>query len=425
MKKKKSAVGNDAPIRIRMYRVGFGDCFLVSLPGAAGTHHILIDCGVHARGDIGTMTRVIADIQQETGGKLALVVATHRHQDHISGFAFGEETFAQISSSEVWLPWTEDPKSEKANALREKRFALAQQLRMHFAARGVERPGGDVAAILENATGVGLDGVALAGGNDRAMTVLRSGFAGDPEVKYLKAGDTAEKPGGIAGLSVRVLGPPISETYLAQMDPPKTDRYLQGAEDGAAAVDGRGKKPSLRPFPASMIARGKKGVPRLSAQDEKALVAQAASPLSGLAFALDQAINNTSLVLLMTYRGKTLLFPGDAQYGNWRFWIEKPETAALLKDVSFYKVSHHGSVNATPKRVVEALPKGGFAAMVSTQNTPWPSIPRLPLMKALEARARAVFRSDSIEIPKANKGPKLASVPKGFKTGPFWVDCSV
>ena len=35
-------------IRIRMYRVGFGDCFLVSLPlmGNDGFRHILVhDCG--------------------------------------------------------------------------------------------------------------------------------------------------------------------------------------------------------------------------------------------------------------------------------------------------------------------------------------------------------------------------------------------
>ena len=46
-------------IRIRMYRVGFGDCFLLSIPTAKGQstdrqQHILVDCGVHSRGDIGT-----------------------------------------------------------------------------------------------------------------------------------------------------------------------------------------------------------------------------------------------------------------------------------------------------------------------------------------------------------------------------------
>ena len=46
-------------------------------------------------------------------------------------------------------------------------------------------------------------------------------------------------------------------------------------------------------------------------------------------------------------------------------WIEKADMAALLADVSFYKVSHHGSHNATPKSAVEKLTAKAFAAMVS------------------------------------------------------------
>ena len=71
-------------IRIRMYRVGFGDCFLVSLPltGDAGFRHILVDCGVHGKGNIGTMDEVVDNIGTVTDKKLAVVIATHAH--HIS-----------------------------------------------------------------------------------------------------------------------------------------------------------------------------------------------------------------------------------------------------------------------------------------------------------------------------------------------------
>ena len=62
-----SGAGPLAPaIRIRMYRVGFGDCFLLSLPVTGGMEHILIDCGVHARGNIGTLGDAVHDIAQET-----------------------------------------------------------------------------------------------------------------------------------------------------------------------------------------------------------------------------------------------------------------------------------------------------------------------------------------------------------------------
>ena len=41
-------------LRVRMYRVGFGDFFLLTVPTADGPQHILIDCGVHAA-NIGSM----------------------------------------------------------------------------------------------------------------------------------------------------------------------------------------------------------------------------------------------------------------------------------------------------------------------------------------------------------------------------------
>src|SRR5207248_2674712 len=104
----------------------------------------------------------------------------------------------------------------------------------------------------------------------------------------------------------------------------------------------------------------------------------ASSSLEGLAFALDQAKNNTSLVALLTFRGQHLLFPGDAQYGNWKFWLDQESAEAILSSVTFFKVAHHGSQNATPTSALERMKTGNFAAMVSTQSVPWDSIPRIP-----------------------------------------------
>src|SRR6185295_11078434 len=71
---------------------------------------------------------------------------------------------------------------------------------------------------------------------------------------------------------------------------------------------------------------------------------------------LDNFLNNQSLVVLFTYQGKKLLFAGDAQGGNWEYWmfggtpdkapsIEQidPDSAAILSELDFYKVGHHGS----------------------------------------------------------------------------------
>ena len=70
-------------------------------------------------------------------------------------------------------------------------------------------------------------------------------------------------------------------------------------------------------------------------------------------------MNNTSLVLLfeLPTSGKTLLFTGDAQRGNWISWgklsFDGRTTKDLLAECVFYKAGHHGSHNATLKGTAE------------------------------------------------------------------------
>src|SRR5262249_31117253 len=117
---KSSKTLKQGTIRVRMYRIGFGDCFLVSLPVSPGSnskethHHILFDCGVHSKGDIGTMKQAVDDIAEVTGKKLAVVVASHAHQDHIAGFDKFAEVFSTFDIGEVWLPWTWNPNNQTA-----------------------------------------------------------------------------------------------------------------------------------------------------------------------------------------------------------------------------------------------------------------------------------------------------------------------
>jgi hypothetical protein len=68
---------------------------------------------------------------------------------------------------------------------------------------------------------------------------------------------------------------------------------------------------------------------------------------------VDDAMNNTSVIMLFEAGNEKLLFPGDAQIENWQFALDKakkdPSLQKLLSDTTVYKVGHHGSRNATPK----------------------------------------------------------------------------
>lgn len=412
-------------IRVRMYRVGFGDCFLLSLPVAGAdangdTHrHVLIDCGVHFKGDLKMMDRAVDHIAETTKRKLAIVIATHSHQDHISGFS---NKFSRFEIGEVWMPWCEDVRDKQALKLQKKHIALTERLRQHFDAEARRMP-------VSKTRAAAMAAVANLVQNKTALTLLRAGFNVNAQVRYLNANDYLKNAGGITGLSVNILGPPRDEKFLRKMDPPAGQSYLRmdGSQsnrlDAVQPFAARWRlKPSDRAFNDKRLSHLK-----LSDEEIKTLQKEFAAPsLSSLAFALDQAKNNTSLVTLFSFRGQQLLFPGDAQWGNWKFWLDKDDAEAILSGVTFFKIAHHGSHNATPRDALEKMSKGKFAAMVSTQTVPWDSIPRMPLMDRLgEMTMNRVVRSDSLKLTGTNgapKGPELAEMPKGFAQGEFWYD---
>ena len=177
---------------------------------------------------------------------------------------------------------------------------------------------------------------------------------------------------------------------------------------------------------------------------------QAAQPslLFTAAKTLDNFLNNQSLVVFFTFAGKKLLFAGDAQGGNWEYWMyggtpEKApsvdkidkKSASILSELDFYKVGHHGSTNATPVSAVETM-GGNFASMCSTQEDSFGSVandsevPRVPLLEAL-AKKSTIVRSDQYaitlpgsEVPAIKGSPKHPPKPdRGrFEQGPIYID---
>jgi len=119
------------------------------------------------------------------------------------------------------------------------------------------------------------------------------------------------------------------------------------------------------------------------------------NPEMELAATLEKSINGTSLVLIFRVGKAVLLFPGDAQWGTWNEILEDERTRRLLKDLSFYKVGHHGSHNATPRRFVEELLPPTALAMIPTDMVKqWPLIPKPELLQALQDRGVAFVRGD-------------------------------
>jgi hypothetical protein len=144
----------------------------------------------------------------------------------------------------------------------------------------------------------------------------------------------------------------------------------------------------------------------------------------------DDAINNQSLVVLFTIHGKTMLFVGDAQWGNWSSFLfgkalvgkEQspllPSAESIMKGLDFYKVGHHGSTNATPIDAVDAL-GDHCVAMCCTQEGCYgkkdeTKVPRSKLMEELGKKVHGqLVRSDEVPtgtVPKDEAAAERAKV---------------
>ena len=420
-------------VRVRMVRPGgIGDCFLLSFPKPDGMSHMLIDCGIlkgtREGGD--RMRAAVADIVKTTQGRLDLLVVTHEHWDHVSGFIQAESEFKDLSIGEVWLAWTERPDDDLAKQLRKQK---AQARRAVDAARQKLKLSAAPAAsavlqALDSLSQFSGDfGAAGGRGTAAAMTWARE----RPGAQWLSPEDDPRTIPGVDGVRVFVLGPPKNPERLRQSDPskrtPEVYQLAGGTDLGfMAALDDSGSMAAGHPFDPSFEksvdkAKGDSFFRDLyySAEDWRQIELDWLGAAERLALQLDSDTNNTSLVLAieLVESGRVLLFPGDAQVGNWLSWEplawnvkdrngERVTVTAhnLLARTVLYKVGHHASHNATlMEKGLELMQSTELAAMISVYEEQahdqgrngW-EMPFGPLLQRLEEKTsrNGVFRAD-------------------------------
>lgn len=409
-------------VRIRAYDVGFGDCFLLTFVYPSAERHVLIDFGSFPkpkRKSAGNMPAIARHIQATCRGKLAAVVATHRHADHINGFATNKkgdgsgDIIRACKPDVVVQPWTEkldaavDSPGPKGflPADRAHVTALADMVRFRDALlRRLADPPPGWKGIGKELGFLGENGLL----NAAAVRNLES-LAPKKGRRYVFFGAESGLGRVLPGVKVRVLGPPtVSQSdaveHMKKHDDAEFWHILAATSESGVGAGGP-------PFAARY--RRKAGIPGfarwLVGHADKLLRDQVLS----IVRRMDDYLNNTSVILLFEVGGKKLLFPGDAQIENWSYALSKREIRTLLAGVDVYKVGHHGSLNATPKTGLwERFSKrrrasGRLITFLSTEPghhgtaKSHTEVPRGTLVKALEDESELFSTYEGKKLTKA------------------------
>src|SRR4030095_2670002 len=126
-----NVAGSDPKIRVRMYRQGLGDCFLLTVRTGPEPVHMRFACGTLAATTTAVRMRdVVANIASETKSHIHLLIATHEHKDHLSGFNSERKAFKPFKVDHAWAAWTENPADGLARDLKVFKNDLVSSLRL-------------------------------------------------------------------------------------------------------------------------------------------------------------------------------------------------------------------------------------------------------------------------------------------------------
>jgi glyoxylase-like metal-dependent hydrolase (beta-lactamase superfamily II) len=435
---------------ICMYRLlELGDCFLVTFTSGGSKSRMLIDCGsfrntTASAARLDQITKAIA--KQLAGAPLDVVVGTHQHNDHLSGFVHCEAAFRKIGIQQVWLSWLDDPADKRAQAIGKAHHNLMLQLHAAHAALRASTKGSRLRPtaarsleVLEDILGFyGASATAPPEVPANAVKILKAIGARKPS--YLKPGQTLDLPGVPAGsVRVHVLGPPRSDAELFRADPKKGESYdpaltaanhlasrfldaAQKRQNSASDTDAdypfnaryrRSTDRSRSPALTALVKRY-----RGRAVDWRTIDDDWMQQAETLALYLDTFTNNSSLVLAieLVASRKVLFFAADAQTGNWSSWATVKwdehgvNTDDLLARTVFYKVGHHASHNATLVAAFEKMGTPELVALIPVNkkdpNITKPNGWKMPAKKLFarlkEKTSNRVLQMDCVNPPECN-----------------------
>jgi hypothetical protein len=440
----------DKEVTIRMYRGFLGDCFLLTFPREVRPFHMLIDFGALLSKHYGDplMQAVARDIKETTEGHLDIAAATHEHWDHVSGFYQAQEIFDEIEVDRVWVAWTEDDENEAAKVLKrqfkKKKKAVEKALMRLPDEKKNKQLGlykqsiGELFGFFGPLGAAGGKGLGTAGGKgkvEQAWEYLLSKGKND----YCDPKKRPRELEGLEGVRFYVLGPPEDPEFIKRRLSSKETYHASKAslslfDSFLAAVAGDDVDVEMRERAYPFEEHHRVGVKAASkdnffkerygfsnrSKNEWRRIDDDWLTMAGeLALHLDSYTNNTCLALAieLVESGKVLLFPGDAQVGNWQSWehlswkvkdsqgkTQTVTTDDLLARTVLYKVGHHGSHNATLRaKGLEKMESPDLVAMIpvhrkTAADQSW-EFPYRPLWKRLKEKARGrVLLADAKNI---------------------------
>jgi beta-lactamase superfamily II metal-dependent hydrolase len=397
-------MASNLTVNVRMYQVGeLGDCFLLSFNEGNKVTDVLVDCGSFRNSGASKqrLQKIVTHINSSLNGKkLDVVIGTHQHNDHVSGFVHCEDLFKD-NVEEVWLSWLDNPKDAFARRIKADQQNLMLQLKsIHTKLTALK--GSNALGVVNDVLGFyGLDGDAPEI-PAKGIEILKG--IGSKAPRYLSPGQTFDLPGMPENtVKVYVLGPPRKQALLFDKDPTKDesfDPHLAMASNFAgkmlSAVNGQGTHDAREEqyFPFNYSYKKKAGdadkdilaIYNKQKDAWRKIDKDWLEQADRLALYLDSYTNNSSLVLAfeLVESQKVLLFVGDAQTGNWNSWgkIKWEDvrsgftTDTLLENTVVYKVGHHASHNATLVSAFNTMGHDEMIAMIPVDKND-PNITKL------------------------------------------------